>query len=62
MYLIIKLKEKAGKISLRQRCNPYALQGKNRAIQKAERTGGASYIILFQLKLKLHPNLIQINL
>jgi hypothetical protein len=42
MYLIIKLKEKAGKISLRQRCNPYALQGKNNAIQKAERTGGAS--------------------
>jgi hypothetical protein len=42
MYLIIKLKEKVEKISLRQRCNPYALQGENHAIQKGERTGGAS--------------------
>jgi hypothetical protein len=44
MYLIIKLKEKAGKISLRQRCNPYALQGKNHAIQKAERRGDRGYV------------------
>ena len=42
MYLIIKLKQKAGKILLQQRCNSYALQGENHAIQKAERTGGAS--------------------